>query len=471
MKMTKMLALLLAVLMTATLFAGCSKEEPGETTSAPKAETTTAAPETTTPEPIKFGGYQFELGHASGLNISAHEGTALGDELKDIYASIEEELDVKIVFTDPGNEAEDLLTFVMGGTKGADFIRVRQFAWIPLSVRDGLRPLDTQEMLDAGLDLYNPDNFNQYYTNMAKLNDHIWGLDVSGKFYQMSFGHVYAFNKRLVQEAGYEPESLFQAVRDYKWDYDMFLEIARKITKDTDGDGQYDIWGVALDCDGNEIWSNGTGPIIKDESTGKWVANLRDPRILKSMEFMKNVSGDPQVQFPLEGEAVPNRGGRRTIFYEGKAGFAGLYGKNFGDGGTFQMTDPVGLLPIPKGPDVDHYMINMVDTDSFIMLSSNADWEKSAKIMNEIGRLTYDGDEYRAFIEECLQYDEDSIEMLFDYLLPYAKMNIAKPSRDMYDLVRMDFYDAIYKGNVSPAAAAEMYEGPIQAELDNVFMQ
>jgi ABC-type glycerol-3-phosphate transport system substrate-binding protein len=125
-----------------------------------------------------------------------------------------------------------------------------------------------------------------------------------------TFGHVYAFNKRLVQEAGYEPESLFQAVRDYKWDYDMFLEIARKITKDTDGDGQYDIWGVALDCDGNEIWSNATGPIIQDESTGKWVANLRDPRILKSMEFMKNVSGDPQVQFPLEGEAVPSRGGQ-----------------------------------------------------------------------------------------------------------------------------------------------------------------
>ena len=42
-----------------------------------------------------------------------------------------------------------------------------------------------------------------------------------------------------------------------------------------DGDGlaypvNQDVWGIALDGDGNEAWTNGTGPIFFDEATGKY---------------------------------------------------------------------------------------------------------------------------------------------------------------------------------------------------------
>jgi ABC-type glycerol-3-phosphate transport system substrate-binding protein len=393
---------------------------------------------------------------------------------KQIYADIEDKLDCKITFVDLVSQDDGLdvlIPSVMSGTKVADFYRVRQSTWIPVSVMGGLWPLDSEDMLNAGLDLFNEDNFHQYYTKMTELNGHIWACNISGKYDQMAFGHVYAFNKRLVSEAGYDPDALYQAVRDGKWDYDMFLEIARKVSEDTDGDGVNDIWGVALDCDGNEIWSNGTGPILQEEGTGRWYAELSDPKLIKSLEFMNHISGDPQVQIPLEGEAVPGRGGRRDIFYEGRAAFAGLYGPNFGDGGTFRMTDDVGLLPIPKGPDVDHYMVNMVDVDTFVCPTSNKDWENSAKIMNEIGMHLHDMDEFREFILESLRGDEQAMEMLFDYLLPNALMNIAKCSYDMYQLTRYDMYDKIYKGLMTPAQAAESYEAAIQAELDKVFRQ
>ena len=48
------------------------------------------------------------------------------------------------------------------------------------------------------------------------------------------------------------------------------------------------------------------------------------------------------------------------------------------------MEEPVGLLPIPKGPDADDYIMNFVDTEVYVCLSTNQDWEKSAYIMNEI---------------------------------------------------------------------------------------
>ncbi len=477
MKKTRMLALLLAVLMTAALFAGCGNGggKPQETTPEPK-QTTTAAPQTeqttTTEEVFDFGGYEFTLAHSDGLSPDYHGESAKADELKEIYAEIEAKYNIKIEFINTGDEVDELLGYIMSGDKAADFINVRQFTWIPLSVQGSIRPLDTDEVLANGMDVHDPNAFNQFYTKMMEMNGHTWGVDVTGKYYQLPFGHVYAFNKRLVTEAGYSPEQLFEAVYKYEWDYDMFLEIARKITKDLDGDGVYDIWGVALDCDGNEIWSNGTGPIVKDDATGKWMANLSDPKLIKAMEFMNKVTGDPQVQLPLEGgEVVLDRGDRRAIFYEGKAGFAGLFGKNFGKGGTHDMVDPVGLLPIPKGPDTDHYMVNTVDVDCFVTLTTNKDWEKSVRIMHEIGTRVYDEDEYREFIEECLQYDEDSIKVLFDYLLPNALMNIAKPSRDMYELIRHSYYKEIYTGAITPAQAAEKYQNMIQAGLDDIFKQ
>ncbi|HHX71339.1 MAG TPA: extracellular solute-binding protein [Clostridiales bacterium] len=473
MKKIRLWALLLTVLMLTSIVAGCSGDkDPPSTTPVPGSGTTKGPDKTTAPavEEVKMNGYEFLWAHAhSGYRPEGE--TANADELKEIYAQIEEKFDCKILFIDPGNGMDNLTASVISGTKIADFVRARQSSWIPLSMMGGLIPLDSDQMREAGLDLFNPNNFHQPYTLMTELNGHVWACDISGKYDQMAFGHVYAFNKRLVAEAGYDPAALFQAVRDGKWEYDLFLEIARKITKDLDGDGKYDIWGVALDTDGNEIWSNGTGPILWDEANGRWYSNLSDPKLIKSLYFMTGISGDPNVQFPLEGEAIPGRGDRRNMFYEGKAGFAGLYGPNFGEGGTFKMTDPVGLLPIPKGPDVDHYMINMVDVDTFICLTSNDGWENGAKIMNEIGYHLHDMDGYREFIAEALQYDEESVEMLFDYLLPYAKMNIAKCSDDMYQITRKEFYDSVYKGNMTPSQAAEAFEGKIQAELDKVFRQ
>ncbi len=471
MKRARLLCLFLAMLMALSVLAGCQKEDTPEpapqTTTTGESTTQTNPAETTTSEPIKLGGYEFLLGNPSGLSPADHAGTKKEEELKEIYAAIEEELDCKINFNSPGTELDNLLPFVLGGTKAADFLKARSFAWMPLSVRNGLHALDTPEMLALGLNVYSEDHFNQFFTSKMELNGHIWCVDVTGKYMQMSFGHVYTFNKRLVTEAGYNPSDLYQAVRDGKWTYDLFLEIARKITKDTDGDGKYDIWGVALDCDGNEIYSNGVGPIVQDES-GKWVANLSDPRLIKAMEFMNHVSGDPQVQLPID---EMGRGDRRTMFYEGKAGFAGLYGPNFGKGGTHDMADPVGLLPIPKGPDTDHYMMNLVNPDCFVLLTSTPEWEKSVIVWTAIADKIYNPEDYRAFIEESLHYDEESIEMMYDYLLPNALLNVAKCSRDMHELVRNEYYDSVYKGNVTPAAAAEAFETLMQAELDNIFQQ
>ena len=480
-KKIRLLALALAVLMIVPMiFAGCSKDDkkPENTTPAPQQTTTASSTDeskatepTADPNKIDLEGYEFHLATNSygGLTYNetnTHYGTAIYDELVDIYTTIEADLNCTIVAEPVTNDMETVLAACVGGIKVADFINGRQSTWIPLAMMNGLRPLES--MIDAGLDLYNENNFNQVYTKMTEIDGHIWATDMTGKFDNVALGHYYAFNKELCEAAGYPADTLFQAVRDGKWDYNMMLEIARKITKDTDADGVYDIYGIALDCDGNEAWTNGTGPIVNKD--GKWVANLLDPQLMPSLDFMYALS-QPDMTIPVIGDTA-SRGQRRTNFYTGKAGFAGLYGGNFGD--EFKEmagNGNVGCLPIPKGPNADKYIMNLVDVDIFYCQAANQDWEKSAKVMNAIGSKVTSMADYRQQVLDACGGDEQSVEMLFDIALPNAMMNIAKCSDNMYQITRKGFYKAIYELTLTPAAAAEAYQDQVQAELDSIFKQ
>ena len=303
---------------------------------------------------------------------------------------------------------------------------------------------------------------------MTTINGHVYALDMTGKYDDVALGHFYAFNKELCANAGYPAETLYQAVRDGEWDYDMMLEVARKISRDTDGDGTNDVWGIALDCDGNEAWTNGTGPIVYDEAQGKWISNVTDPQLVPALQFMYDISGS-DVQTPVAGGI--GRGERRALFYDGLCGFAGLYGSNLQDDEYKAMEAPVGLLPMPKGPNADKYAMNLVDIDTFVCQVANQDWEKSAKVINAIGAAVTDFDAYKEEILNAVYGDEEAVEMIFDYALPNATMNIGKCSDEMHQILRKGFYTSIYELTYTPAAAAEAYNDLIQAELDAVFQQ
>ncbi|MCI5810899.1 MAG: hypothetical protein MR018_04990, partial [Clostridiales bacterium] len=106
-KKLRLLALALAVLMIVPMiFAGCTKDDgkkpdattpaPTQTTTAPSTQGTKMTEPTDDPNKIDLDGYEFRLGTTwhDGLSTvgNSTEGTALYDELMDIYAEIESEL-------------------------------------------------------------------------------------------------------------------------------------------------------------------------------------------------------------------------------------------------------------------------------------------------------------------------------------------------------------------------------------------
>ncbi len=475
-KRMRVLMLVLAVLMIVpSILAGCGdSEDPATTTEATTAATTTAA---TTEAAKGLDGYEFFLSANGDGEIwtSQTEMTAEYQELLDAYAKIEEELNCSITIDAVDNSTEAMTAAAVGGIKIADFIMCRQSTWIPLAMMGGIRPLDG--MVEAGLDLYNQDVFNQTYTMMTELKGpdgvaHVWALDMTGKYCNISLGHFYAFNKELTAQAGYDADTLYQKVRDGEWNYELFMEIARATTTDLDGDGVFDIHGVALDTDGNEIWTNGVKFIRFDDAQGKWISDCLNPQLMPALQFMSDLSGT-DVQIPVFGNTA-GRGDRRTNFYQGKATFAGLYGGNIEGDEYREMAGNgiAGILPLPKGPNADGYIMSIVDHDAYVCMASNQDWAKSIQVMNKLGTVLTDWDAFKAQVLDHCGGDEQAVEMLFDITLPNAIMNIAKASDALYQITRKDgFFSNIYELVLTPAAAAETWQDVIQAELDNVFQQ
>lgn len=475
MKKRKLQLLFLAVLTTASMLGGCleNKKTPaGQTTAG---ETSTVSVLTTS---FPDERYQFMIAGSTRLNPADREGTSEAEELAEILSEVEELCNVKISFSPANADYAALSASVISGVKFADIVRVRQSTWIPLAVNNMLYPLETDGMKQAGLDVGDSDCFYQPYTRLTFLHQggesHCWGVDMSGKYEQMAFGHTYAFNKDILAAVGYSPESMFSLVYNYNWTYDKMIEIATEATQDTNNDGVTDIWGIALDCDGNEIWSNDTGPIIYDSDVKKWKANCNDQKIITALTYMAALNANGKLSPPLTGEATLGRVARRALFYSGKAAFAGLYGPNYGydgvDAGTAIMDDEVGLLPIPRGPDTQHYTMNFVDVDVYCMPKSVKRWDTAARTLNELGRRVHDDEEYAKYLQETLNC-VDSYQVLTKYLLPYGMLNIAKCSDEMYEITRRNFYKSVYEGSMSPAQAAETFAPLIQAELDRVFKQ
>lgn len=484
-KMAKSLSLLLAVIMVAALFAGCAGDKPEETTAASGTEATTAASgtEETTVAPTDLKGYVFEFGRPGNEYLQPHDRRTLGkkvsEELEEYYRNIEDTYHCTIKFVDVYNDNDHIIQSVMSETKHCDFVRLRHNKWIPLAVGNYIRPLDGEEMLAAGLDINDNECFYQHYTHLSDFvingEMHTWGLDVSGKYDRFAFGHTYAFNKNLLANAGYKTEDVFKLVYDKKWTYDKFMEIAKAVTKDEDNDGEPEIWGVALDCSGSEAWTNGTGPVVFDETTKKWMANTTDTKFIKAIEFMASLYSE-KVCPPKGVEGALSNGDRRTMFYSGKAGFAGLFGPQFGDDGKPNGTAHMdadnrpGLLPMPMGPDVNEYKMNFVDVDLFVMPTFK-NWESGAFIMAKIADAVHDDEEYFEYLRwDALLGCEDSFKVLTEYLLPYGTVNMAKAGGNMSDHVINEIYNKVVIGE-SAIERGEAMEQTIQAELDSIFNQ
>ena len=390
------------ITMAAMLFsmAACGSQEaaPAATDNAqPEASTETAAVETTTEaaaetsesasdeydpyqvitdesgNPIDLGGMEIIIRDWWSSEEPAAPANDYEEALQEYRDWIQETYNFTIksqAFGDWGSTPTDFVDYATTGGDENYLFTLRDDPAITSAMANGLMyDLATLDCLD----------FNDIKFQRNKLHEQ---YSKGNSIYAMFAGYSEArtgvyFNKRLLKDAGIDPESLYDMQADGTWTWDKFEELMQKVQQDKDNDGTVDVWGLTLN-EGNmttaAVFSNGGSYIDKDAS-GKYVYNLESPETLEALEWTVNMFTNYDMPDPEGAEWDYYK----EAFINGMAAFM-VDDEYCATPGNFleDMQDEVGFVMFPKGPKMDDY-IN-VWTNNPIAIPACYDADKAWKL-------------------------------------------------------------------------------------------
>ncbi|WP_305767005.1 ABC transporter substrate-binding protein [Candidatus Epulonipiscium viviparus] len=177
--------------------------------------------------------------------------------------------------------------------------------------------------------------------------DSIYGL---AKFGRPS-GVLY-FNKRILEDAGIDPDSIYDMQANKTWTWDAFMDISEKVTQDIDNDGLNDIYALPMQS-GNFVraamFSNGGSYLTIDEE-GNYQYNLMSPESYEAFEWAADYWQTDYDVYPSHWN------GHKEMFTSGKTAFF------LGDEWEIvtltqdKMTDDWGMVAFPLGPKGKNYV-------------------------------------------------------------------------------------------------------------------
>jgi ABC-type glycerol-3-phosphate transport system substrate-binding protein len=450
----RIMALLLVVFMTLALLNGCKDGKDPKETTAREART--------------FGGRTFTIASnwADGIWRAFPEQSAEQAEKQAIYDQMERDLDIKIEILDGVHAAEDIIPSLIAGDIPSDVVDFKIHGWMPLAVQGLIVPYDDPRLVAGGLDVEDPAVFFQPFTKAQKWNGKIYGAMWNGKHFVAEFGWCIYFNKKLVADAGVS--DLYQVVRDGKWDWNFFRDLAIKTTKDYDGDGKIDVYGVGTFGYGSELFTNPGAEIIRNEN-GKMKVVLSEPAALDALEFTRQFAFLDKVRHP------DGYGDVHRQFTDGKVAMVwGEQWNTHGDDMQFKTTDvDYGLVPMPKAPGADYYVnvLGGVHSVSIYAGHPDEDLKDVAYILSEMGRRFTSDDWQESYLESDLRGDEEALEMVLDYIWPHTVTDYVWSSVPILEFFRNNIYLPMTEGEGTAIQLVEKYEAELQAEVDALFRQ
>jgi len=176
---------------------------------------------------------------------------------------------------------------------------------------------------------------------------------------------VVVWNKRLFREAGLDPNLPYDLQKSGKWTWDEFLNVLKKITRDTNNDGKIDVYGMPRDLS-TEILdafvvSNGAQYVGKDPKTGKFFNASGTPEFLQAVQFFMKLRDEKVLMDRPQGSEwnwhIP-------AFNDGKAAMR-IDQQYIAHNDLQNMKDDWGMVLPPKGPRAKDYA---VFTDENVMV-------------------------------------------------------------------------------------------------------
>ncbi len=417
---------LISTLLLCAMLVGCGEAATSGGTSDTTAADTTAADTTTVvettaetpdiPEGTDFGGYDFRViargvGKWACTDIYAESetGEVLNDAVYNRNVKVEDQLGIKIsqnTVASDNDLSSRVKTSIMSATDDFDLIWMCAQNLTPLSLSDLLVDMNAIDTLDLTHSWW-----DQRAVENLKLNDRIYMTTGDIGTIGNNSTYVISFSKSLNTEYGLG--SFYDLVRDGSWTVDKFIELARSVGQDLDGNGTYDVndlYGfLTYGSDYLGFLFSGGSSFSKFEGDSI-TANHNNEQVIDVLTKLGNLkSEDVSYFFNSDDDAT-------KIFVEGRSLFCfrTLINLHF----YRDMDTDYGILPIPKASEnQDEYYCGVHDYGlSLIGIPMNAaDVERTGLIIDVLG---YESQEtlQPAFYEKTLKgkyfRDEESEDML-----------------------------------------------------------
>ncbi len=268
------------------------------------------------------------------------------------------------------------------------------------------------------------------------------------------------WNKDLFERSGLP--ALDEIYKNGEWTWSKFEEIAVQATRDTNGDGEVDQWGVS-DMNPMTWMFTNNARVVKQNQDGVYQFAFNNEAAYTFLNKFKEWTQEMNIK---------QGNWQHKEFKAGQVAMASMPLWMINDELIATAEFEFSLVPLPKGPNVDDYVFPAVSADSFY-LPLNAENPKGLIALHSF--LNRPEEEATAREEIIIEVapDRTSYEVLNRGLAEwdgeiYALESILGPWWDTNKVLGEAMGKVLYEGQ-SPASAMEAVEPRIQQLLDSTF--
>lgn len=465
------LALLLVLSMTASIFS-CGQEANNDD-NVSSDDTTTVSEETDELTPdlpdIEYGGTFTILTKIEGWGVYNNEHIYVEEETADlindaIYTRtnrVAERFGVKFIEV---NEVTDFSTVitrtVMSDDDEYDLIIP---TWQMNIGNDYLVDWNTLEYVDLTKPWW-----NQNYVETMSVDGKNCSMVGNVMITHMDSVLAMFYNKTLAEQ--YKLPDIYQLVRDGDWTLPEFFEITKDITSDLNGDSEYDdrdlysfvgLMGIKRLASGVKL------DYLKKDSNDIPYVNFSDQKLVETIGKIRDYASQYETDI-YDPRSDKNTGsdGDAAVFRLFTNNQALFYVHGLGSAQKFRdMDSDFGVIPTPKfDENQENYFIEPDQTKYMVIPITASDLSRTSAILEA---LAYEGYSYlrpryyETMLKNKYMRDDESIEMLDEYIYPNIGFNLNGGSGTLSSMK-----DSIWSAKTEIASTLASNKTVIEEELE-----
>lgn len=386
---------------------------------------------------------------AGNADYSPKATDPVGAKKVELQKQVEQKYNVKIqyVVVPQAEFMDKMKASILNGNPMADIVYMGSPGVVPTLAQQGMFiPID--ELIDMKTEKQIP---VEDFKKLTSYKNKTYGFGTDSMVDSIGIW----YNRALFKNNGLPDPH--EWVNNKQWTWAKFREVAKQLTKDTNGDGKPDQWGL-VGYAGDWVWfnilaNNGT---IYDIDSGQ--QKLNDPKTIEAMDFMAKLFTEDKVV----GDAT---WGFLDLFPKGNIGMVPGFSW---EGGTWKekmKQDGYGFLPMPLGPNQTDYVNPARQVNAYFIPKGVKNPQAVIKVWKEL--QVWDKQANFDSYNNAQYANEDDIAI--------AKMLQTKVRYDYFAGVQGGLIDTIGNelaaGKTTAAQVAQTYGPKLQDKIDVAVKQ